>query len=311
MNRARVVLTLVAALATGASYSTAAHAAEQSGPFNRIVVLVDATDSFKQRRLEAIEQTQQLVQQIASRKPKRWEAADQVVIISLDAIPEVLWRGDARALAQASRGDWVTRFKARNDYARCTDVKAAFDLAFAALESTPAPAGRYLIGFSDLVHEPPLSSPSACKAPKLPSVPDKDFAWDRLADVSVAMFWLPPNQKLAWDRAMKENGLANYRLFTTSESSVAEIELPRPPAREMTEQERERLLRNIAGGLGTFALYAGGLLALIAFGVCSFVGVIWLRRRRGPGAGGGARTPAPGPRRVSGPVRPMALPPRR
>lgn len=311
MNVVRLVLACAVVAAAVAGGPAAAQMSGQRGPFNRIVVLVDATYSFKQHRLNAIEQTQRLVEQIATRRLKRWEAADQFVIISLDAIPEVIWRGNARALGEQSRDDWATRFNARGDYARCTDVRAAFELAFRELESAPQPAGRYLIGFSDLIHEPPVNSPSRCKARKLPSVPDKDFGWDRLADVAVAMFWLPPIQKLAWNRAMKENGLDNFRLFTISESTAAEIELPRPPVREMTAQERQRLLGNLADAIGQLIVYVAGGVVLLAVGAGAYLGALRLRRRRAGAAVPAAGTLARGGRRVAGPVPPMNLPGRR
>ena len=283
----------------------------QSGPFNRIVVLVDASESFKQRRLEAVERTQQLVQQLTARKAKRWEAVDQVVIISLDAIPEILWEGDVRALAQVKRGDWALRFKARSDYARCTDVDAALNLALTALERAPQPAGKYLIGFSDLIHEPPLQSPSKCKPPKLPSVPDKDFAWDRLADVSVAMFWLPPSQKLAWDRSMKENGLTTFKLYTSSESSAVEIDVTKPPVREFSEKEQERVLGTLGGAVEVGIKSLAVLVILGVVGIGAYVAVVWIRNRRNRGGVPGTLESAGRVgRRVTGDVKPMSLPPR-
>lgn len=284
----------------------------QSGPFNRIVVLVDASGSFKQRRLEAVERTQQLVQQLTARKAKRWEAVDQIVIISLDAIPEILWEGDVRALAQIKRGDWALRFNARSDYARCTDVDAALNLALTALERAPQPAGKYLIGFSDLIHEPPLQSPSKCKPPTLPSVPGKDFAWDRLADVSVAMFWLPPSQKLAWDRSMKENGLTTFKLYTSSESSAVEIDVPKTPVRELSEKEQERVLGTLSGAVEVGIKSLVVLVILGAVGIGSYVAMAWIRNRRNRGGvvPGTLVTAGRVGRRVTGDVKPMSLPPR-
>lgn len=301
------IIHLSLAFALTAAFSLLAHAAPQRGPFNRIVILVDATDSFKQRRFDAIEQAQRLVQQVSSHRPKRWEAADQLVIISLDAIPEVIWKGDASALSKANRGDWVARFKSRADYARCTDVRAAFELALNELEGLPQATGHYLIGFSDLIHEPPLSSPSKCRPPMLPSVLEKDFPWDRLAEVSVAMFWLPPNQKLAWDRAMKENGIVGYRLFTTSESTAAEVELPRAKQREMSAQDREHLLGRFAEGLGSLAKL--GLAVVVTLALMTGGVALALRFRNRRVLSGG--TPAPrrsAGRRVAGRVPPMSLP---
>ena len=312
MKNLGIALATWIALAMYSICAPAHGAPMQSGPFNRIVVLVDATDSFKQRRLEAVERTQQLVQQLTARKAKRWEAVDQIVIISLDAIPEVLWEGDARTLAQTKRGDWVSRFKARSDYARCTDVDAALNLALTALERAPQPAGKYLIGFSDLIHEPPLQTPSKCKPPKLPSVPGKDFAWDRLADVSVAMFWLPPSQKLAWDRTMKENGLTTFKLYTSSESSAVEIDVPKPPVRELSEKEQERVLGTLSGGVDVVVKILVVLFILGVVGIGAYLVVVWIRSRRNQrGLPGASKTGGGVGRRVTGDVKPMSLPPRR
>ncbi len=306
MNKSIGTAMLSSVLAIGTVPATALAAA--GDPFNRIVVLVDASQSFKSRRLDAIERTQQLVHQLGTRRAKRWEAADQVVIISLDAIPEVLWEGNTRSLSTASRNDWASRFKARSDYAGCTDVQAALELALTKLEGTPRATGKYLIGFSDLVHEPPTHSPSACKPPKLPSVPPADFAWDRLADVSFSMFWLPAGQKLAWDRVMKEAGLSTYKLYTNSESGAVDVELPAPAVRKVTEQELARTRESAQSWLASLMTWALAGIASLILGIAAYLAYARLRHRRhAVAAGPDSGTPRAG-RPVAGPVAPMILP---
>lgn len=306
MNKSIGMAILGSAMAIGAVPTTAVAAA--GDPFNRIVVLVDASQSFKLRRLDAIERTQQLVHQLGARRAKRWEAADQVVIISLDAIPEVLWEGNTRSLSAANRNDWATRFKARSDYAGCTDVQAALELALTKLESAPRATGKYLIGFSDLVHEPPIHSPSTCKPPRLPSVPPADFAWDRLADVSVSMFWLPAGQKLAWDRAMREAGLSTYKLYTNSESGAVDVELPAPAVRKVTEQELARVRESAQSWLASALTWALAGIASLGLGVVAYIAYARLRsQRRTPPVGPDNGAPRAG-RPVAGPVAPMVLP---
>lgn len=270
-------------------------------PFNRIVVLLDASGSFQRRQDEALDKTATLLAGLAAHKAKRWEQADEIKIVSLDAIPETVWEGTPAQLAKMEKADWAERFKARQDYAKCTDVMAGLELAASLLEGEPVPAEKYLFVFSDLIHEPPIGVPTKCQAPKMPSVPGKDFAWDRMADIKVAVFWMPPVQKMAWDRAMKAQGLTGYRLYTTAESGIARLDIPEPAKRKVTDAERQEGRKTLGGLLdGALVVAGAGLVLLIVAGVGVTIVATIRSRRRGTASLAGRVT--------RGPVAPMRVP---
>jgi len=227
-----------------------------------------------------------LLEKMAETKLRRWEGTgDDITIISLDAIPDVIWRGTLSQLQQEEATRWTARFKARQDYAGCTDVIAAFRLAAGEFARTPEPIGRYLMAFTDLQDEPPTSSPSACKPVTQPGPPAR-FPWESLRGVSVAVFWVPIHQKLAWQRVIADQGSdLQVALYSESESGSVEVMAPPKARRVVTEEERaarrEQVTdraRALGGGIIRFGLYGVGL--LIALGVISQVGGWFVRRRR-------------------------------
>lgn len=291
---------LLAILVLGNSGAQAA--AARIKPFNRIVVLLDASGSYQHRKDEALEKAGKLLDGLATHKAKRWEQADEIKIVSLDAIPETIWEGTPAQLARMEKANWADRFKARQDYAKCTDVVASLELAASLFEVEPVPTEKYLFVFSDLVHEPPVGVPTKCQTPKLPSVPDKDFAWGRLADVKMAVFWMPPAQKMAWDRAMKSQGLTSYRLYTNAESGIARIDIPEPAKRKVTDSERQEGRETLGSLLNGMLLFAGVVLVLLVAAGLGFAITAMIRNRRHVAPGANAS------RIVRGPVAPMRIP---
>lgn len=271
-------------------------------PFNRVVVLLDASGSYQHRKEEALEKAEKLLAGLAAHKAKRWEQADEIKIVSLDAIPETIWEGTPAQLAKMEKSDWTERFKARQDYAKCTDVVSGLELAASLFEAEPVPTEKYLFVFSDLVHEPPVGVPTKCQAPKLPSVPDMDFAWGRLADVKMVVFWMPPAQKMAWDRAMKSQGLTSYRLYTNAESGIARIDIPEPAKRKVTDSERQEGRETLGGLLNGMLLFAGVVLVLLVAAGLGIAITAMIRNRRHVAPGANAS------RMVRGPVAPMRIP---
>lgn len=288
-------------------------------PHNQVVIVIDGSGSYKARQTEAVGRAVALLEGMAQTKLHRWEpATDSISLISLDAIPEVLWQGTLQDLKKLDRAAWTTRFRARTDYAKCTDVSAAFRLAAQHLESDSRSVSKYLFVFSDLIHEPPTTSIAACQRPKRPSLPPDDFPWGALQDVSLAVFWVPPDQKLAWRRAVEENGLtANFALYSASESTEITIAPPPRPTLVTTEAERqaeqERYLgygKTLVRGMGTILVLAV-LLPLVGIPVVR----LWRRRRRPPqlpASGNGRPKPVsaqrPGALVPPNGPRPLALP---
>jgi hypothetical protein len=263
-----------------------ARAQTPEDPHNRVVIIVDGSGSYKARQAEAVERAVTLLEGMAQTKLHRWEpATDSVSLISLDAIPEVLWQGTLQDLKKLDRAAWTGRFRARTDYAKCTDVSAAFRLAAQQLEGDSRSVSKYLFVFSDLIHEPPTTSIAACQRPKRPSLPPNDFPWGALQDVSVAVFWLPPDQKLAWRRVVEEHGLTtNFALYSASESMEVTIATPPRPTLAVTEAERQAERDRYLGYGTTLVKGIGAILGLVALSV--LVGVpavrLWQRRRQPP-----------------------------
>ncbi len=215
--------------------------AENISASNEVVIMLDSSGSYKTRRSEALNKASGLLGAIAQTKVRRWETSGtNITIISLDAVPEVIWSGNLVDLKKLKSVDWSDRFNARTDYEHCTDVDAAFSLAASHLQGDPKYVNKYLFAFSDLINEPPMNSIKKCQPPSRPSLPSEGFQWDSFRDVSVTVFWLPAEQKLAWKRAAEEHGLSsNFALYTTSESGNIVPAAPPKPEIKITAAEKE------------------------------------------------------------------------
>lgn len=259
-------------IATFAAVLAASSAEAMTQPQVRVAVILDGSGSFRARRQEAVTRASRMLDELAKTKLHRWESGrDEIAVISLDAIPDVLWRGDLRALKQVTANAWAERFAARQELAGCTDVTTAFRMAEDFLGEGDGPVRKYLFVFSDLVSEPPTGSVRSCKPAR--NLPDEDFPWEQLSDVSVSVFWMPADQKLRWKRTVKEHDLAgSFKLFATGESSVVEVKAPPRPKAVVTQEEKDEAagkLRGIAWGIGKgmgylvlFAMTGTGLLVL-------------------------------------------------
>lgn len=299
-----LTVALVLLLATGARAQT------PEEPHNRVVLIIDGSGSYKARQTEAVERAVTLLEGMAQTKLHRWEpATDSLSLISLDAIPEVLWQGTLQDLKKLDRTAWTSRFRARTDYAQCTDVSMAFRLAAQHLEGDPRSISKYLFVFSDLIHEPSMTSIAACQRPKRPSLPPDDFPWGALQEVSVAVFWVPPDQKLAWRRVVEERGLTtNFALYSTSESTEVTIAPPPRPALTVTEAERQAERDRYLGYGRTLLMGMGVILGLVALLLVVLALVGRLRQRNGrspqlPTTGNGRPMPMGG-RRPGVPIPP-------
>ena len=268
-------------------------------PSNRVAIVIDASGSYRARQVEAVERAVALIEGMAKAHVRRWESKDDVIaIISLDASPDVIWKGSLKDLKSRPPAFWKERFLSRTDYAGCTDVSKAFRLAGRVLEWESRAVSKYLFVFSDLIHEPPLGSIRACQAPK--GDPPEDFPWSALSDVSMSVFWMPAEQKLRWTRAVEERGLSeSVGLHTVSES--ARVAIPAPPRARLkvSDEERQTDRENFLGAMkGALLVAAGG----VGFLIVGMAGLLFFRRyragrqprRQALPAQGPAGTPAPG-----------------
>jgi hypothetical protein len=265
---------------------------------NKVVVILDRSGTYAHRLDAAMSRVMTLLETMGKTKLKRWDrAADTIALISLDAMPEVVWQGSLRDLHALKQDAWTSRLQSRSDYAQCTDVEAAFRLAAQHLTGDPQIVHKYLFVFSDLVAEPPTGSLRTCQAPAIPSVPSKTFPWEALGDVQTKVFWVPPDQKLAWSRAAAEQGLQDqFVLYTTSEAATVTLDPPARPKVKRTEAERQESQQRMKDVAWTWVGRIGAAVALL---VGLFVGGQWWLSR------GMGQTPRPASARRRGPVPPL------
>ncbi len=219
-----------------------ASSAGRQKPFNRIVIVIDASGTFKDHCQSAIDKTEQILEKIAQRTEHRYEEQDRIYLISLDARPEVIWAGRRDQVSQLAGKKLSALFDRRKQYSGCTDVAAAFNLAAFKLNRAPEPAAKWLFVFSDLIDEPP-AAPGQCRAPRRPSPPPENIRWDRLSDTAIGVFWAPDTQIMAWEDALAETDLA-IRFYDEAEArNVSVPSLPRArhkmSARERAEKKRK------------------------------------------------------------------------
>lgn len=254
--------------------TAAVHAAKMRHPFNKVAIILDASGSYRGRQEEALQHALNLLEKKrADTKLSRWDHdLDQFAVISLDAMPEILWLGNAKDLKREGVPNLAARFKARTDYASCSDVAAAFSVAAKFVEGDSLWTRPAIIAYSDLIDEKPTHSLRACQKPQ--TVPT-DFPWAVLQNIAVNVLWLPPDQKFTWQRAANEHGWNDVHLFTVSESSKAEIELApktvisRELVKTRTAEKWSSLvdvgstyISWVAGFLGSAFLWVSGVIGL-------------------------------------------------
>jgi hypothetical protein len=247
-------------------------------PSNKIVLLLDGSITYKKRQKEAIERASALLESVSKQEVHRWEkGSDRIAVISLDAAPALLWEGNLKELKESTKGNlnvWADRLRARADYAGCTDVNAAFQLALEHLDGDPRYVQKYLFAYSDLQDEPPTVSLNKCQAPR--RGPSEEFPWDSLSDVSVSIFWMPSAQILPWKRAIDHHQLADsFRLYSDSESATVTVAAPPRPKVLATAEDINAERANIVGNLkigATVLLCATLLLVIVPLALKQFHG---------------------------------------
>lgn len=275
---------------------------------NQIAIVVDTSGSYRSRFDQALARAAELLDGIAGADQKRWQKSrDQIVLVALDALPEVIWEGDLAALKAADRKQWSKLLRARKAYRRCTDVVAALNIALARLDGDPLLTSRYLFVFSDLVHEPPRNNLRRCIKPARKNPVPSDLDLKALSGMTAAAFWVPADQKFAYHRAAQEAGVAGtFGIYTPDESDAVVIKPPPPPkvAPEVKKAERQVAKAQVVdfgetlGWLSRWALMLGAGLVIVIM-IAVFLRRRQLRRR--PRRGGprrrrpGARSPNPRP----------------
>jgi len=246
-------------------------------PANSIAILIDRSISFHARQQEAVEKSIKLLDEISNKRREGWQGKnDRIALVSLDAMPAVIWEGSLQDLKSLSSEEWTQRFAARSDLDKCTDISGAFTIASNWLARANAEgASKYIIAFTDLLSEPPLNSASHCAKPH--PAPGADFPWASLQTVSVSVFWLPPDQKLVWERAARERGLSDhFALYSDSESGAVVLAAPPEATRAISEGERAQAAQQFQAQAKT----AGGLVLASVGGIILLVIVMAVIARR-------------------------------
>jgi len=225
-------------------------------------VMVDASKSYREHFADAVQSATKLLDQLSQEDVKRWEPArDRITLISLDAMPEILWSGTLQDLQREGTAALPSRLEARKDFDACTDVGGGFRLALRELGPEQPGIGRYLFVYSDLLDDPPTTSLRTCQRPPRAIPPELD--WEALQGIAVAAFSLTPEQKFAWSKELQARGLTEtFKLYTPAESGV--VTIPVPTRAVASVEPDPELKRKIGHGVKTTVKYAGLALLLLA-----------------------------------------------
>ena len=256
-------------------------ASEDREGSNRVVLLLDDSGTYRSRQTEAIDEAMAYLEKMSHAELRRWEySSDKIAVISIDAMPDVLWEGNADDLKKQNRDTWVKRFNSRQDYGACTDVAGAFRLAAKYLDGDARTTSKYVVVFSDLIEELPGGSASDCPTKRYK--PAENFPWEALRGAGITVLWIPAAQRLIWQRAASENNVA-MRVYTESEAGTAELQPPPKKIVEPTEAEQKRAQAEVVG----FFSRTLKILLMIPLGLATLVGMllvgVWARRRFGIG----------------------------
>lgn len=250
-------------------------------PFNRIVIILDASGTFRPMVHRVLPRVQQLVQAVHSQHT-RWQADDQIYIIALTGTPFVAWYGTQRQLNQLSPEALKKAF-GMVSFPDCTDVAAAFNLAAEKFGRTPKAADEYLFSFSDLIDEPVRGN--GCAPARRPSPPPAGIRWGGLSDASIVAYDVDDREIQAWKDKLANRHLS-LEMYDPAESQNTKIPkispaMGRLSAEEM-QQGRQRLWK-VAHTLGKFLGLT--LLCVLAVGL----GLPLVARLRGRHLPEGAR----------------------
>ena len=163
-------------------------------------------------------------------------------------------------------GTWSKWLAARTDYAGCTDVLGGFNLAMQQFSEAAVDTHKYLIVFSDLISEPPLSTITHCAKPQ--TSPPQNMPWKELQDVNVSAFWVPANSALMWHRSIEYEGLArNFRVYSDSEAGAIAIPPPPRAEHETTEKDRSDANEKVGSMFGSLMKILFKMVGVVAAGV--------------------------------------------
>lgn len=261
-------------------------ATARDAPYNVVVIVLDTSESFQRpwRAVglagkipahEALRLVQRFLEEAAAQRRRRTEGRDQYFLVAADAASQLIWSGSRDQLARLTPEHLTARLAIRKQFAACTDLEGALNEAARILRDHPS-AEKWVLAFSDLLHEPPRGSYASC-APAS-GMPPAGIRWDDLGQARLGFYFVSkdfphrPDEK--WRAALEGQSLSAVFL-DAAQAMSADVSLTPPPAaryrptQEQVQQAGGRL-RTVTDGLRMLAwLTAGGfgLAVLLVMGL--------------------------------------------
>ena len=263
-------------------------------PYNLVVIILDTSKSFqvpskqpgiegKVLAQEALRLVQDLVRQGGLQKRRRTEGKDRYVLIAADAASQVIWSGDQPELLELTPEVLATKLAVRQQFAGCTDIKAALNEAARVMRRHPGAAEVYVLTFSDLLHEPPRTSWSSCAPPS--GAPPEGIDWDTLGRAHLGFYFVSKDFRYRpdaqWRAALEQRGL-HADFLDAAQALTERLTLtPPPPARyQPTPAEVEAAKERMKQTTRTLTRLGGYTAGFIGLGVMGLIAWITLARRR-------------------------------
>ncbi len=264
-------------------------------PHNAVVIVLDTSISFqiplrapglegKVLSAEALKLVQRYVQEGAEQRRRRSDGQDIYHIVAADAASQAIWSGTREQLSELTPDAVARKLVVRRQFANCTDIEAALNEAGRLLRRHADATEKFVLVFSDLLHEPPRQSWSQCAPPTGESPAGID--WDALRDARLGFYFVSKKFEyrpdLKWRRELERRGL-RAEVLDEAQSLTERLVLSPPPA--ATYRPTRTQVEAAARNLGTVknlamqaAMWGGGLVGLAVMGLLAYIH--YARRRR-------------------------------
>lgn len=277
-----------------------------AAPYSLVVVVLDCSTSFQspskapgvEGRIlseEALKVVQDLFAQGAAQRRRRTDGDDRYLLVAADAASQVIWQGSRADLEMLTPEALRELLAVRRQFAGCTDLEAAMNAAARVLELDQKAAERYVLVFSDLLHEPAVGGYCDCAPPS--GEPPAGVRWEAFRDASLSFFYVSKDYRyrpdLRWPEAVAAHGLS-AEFLDAAQALSGDLVLAPPEVahREPTPQETEEARRkfgNAKAATVRLGRAAARVVLIALFGLTvavAFAAVRGRLRRRNAGARG-------------------------